>query len=206
MKQRLIATTALAVVVLAAPAWAVFSGTDFDDVPPGHPHHAAVHFVTGPGTGWFQGYEDGTFRPDDLMTDRQISKVVRRVLPDVSRGEMAELLTAYYHTISPRVWEGMDEPDEDPQVNVYTQAGVVVIEALLHTDRRAELADGTVYYELWQNGHTGGNHFRLPRSHEPGGFRTEIPCGLLHPDTAIRVVVAEQGRTHSVESGIAAVC
>ncbi|MCQ3803526.1 MAG: S-layer homology domain-containing protein [bacterium] len=45
--------------------------------------------------GWFVGYQDGTLRPDEVITAEQIATVVKRLYPDgATRAEVANFLAA----------------------------------------------------------------------------------------------------------------
>lgn len=95
MKLRTIATLA-AVVALAVPAWAA---THFQDVPDDHPHADAIRHAVD--KGWFNGYPDGLFRPDQPVEDRHIVDVFRRAFPDgPTRAEMAAVLKAGTETLT----------------------------------------------------------------------------------------------------------
>ena len=58
------------------------------DVPDGHRWAADVDYGTE--RGWFIGYPDGDFKPDQPITDREILDVVRRMFPDgLTRAQFA---------------------------------------------------------------------------------------------------------------------
>jgi len=65
----------------------------FSDVPDDHPQaHDISHAAD---QGWFQGYEDGMFRPDNELTDWQAVTVFGRAFPDgVTRADLATILRA----------------------------------------------------------------------------------------------------------------
>ena len=89
-------TTRLAVaitVLLLCIASAVWAQTTFSDVPDDHPQADDIAYAVA--QGWFAGYEDGTFRPDDTLIDRHVVTVFRRAFPDgVSRADLATVLRA----------------------------------------------------------------------------------------------------------------
>lgn len=64
-----------------------------DDVPARHPQAQAIRQAIQ--AGWFQGYDDGTFRPDADLTPEHAAKVLGRAFPDLTRGKMADLLFQY---------------------------------------------------------------------------------------------------------------
>ena len=175
MKRRLIATATL-IAVLAAPAWAQVMFTDVDQT---HPQWDAIEHTVA--FGLFNGYEDGTFRPDQPVTNGQIGKVIARAFPDgqLSRADLAEVMTAYHNTVHPLVWSGDKAADAPPQPVVFKPVfseGLLVIQVDLWTDRRA--ADALVAYQVFnydQEQITSG-WVDLPRGNMAGRFRTEIPC------------------------------
>ena len=70
----------------AGCGWPVFS-----DVGETHPRHWDVKYATD--YGWFQGYPDGTFRPDRTVTAAQTALVLRRAFPDgASRADLAAFM------------------------------------------------------------------------------------------------------------------
>ena len=89
-------TTRLAVaitVLLLCIASAVWAQATFSDVPDDHPQADDIAYAVA--QGWFAGYEDGTFRPDDTLIDRHVVTVFRRAFPDgVSRADLATVLRA----------------------------------------------------------------------------------------------------------------
>lgn len=63
----------------------------FSDVPNDHPYNLDI--VVAVQLGWFQGYPDGTFRPERTVTPAQIAKVLRRAFPSGStRAELAAFM------------------------------------------------------------------------------------------------------------------
>ncbi|MCY4371546.1 MAG: S-layer homology domain-containing protein [bacterium] len=91
--------------VLMAAAWdecAVIPGenqfddvtlTKFSDVTKGHRLYNGIRIAEI--EGWFAGYEDGTLRPDEVITTEQIAIVVARLYPDgATRAEVANFLAA----------------------------------------------------------------------------------------------------------------
>ena len=118
--------TASLIVVLAVPAAAIGAGR-FVDVPEHHAHRTAIEHAAA--KRWVQGYRVGEgfeFRDGDLVTPRQVSKVVKRVIDGVpahtsrwwgkpvpeghlTRGELAEMMWA---ATIPLVIVRPAEPDE----------------------------------------------------------------------------------------------
>ena len=88
MRQRVVLAVLAILVAGASMAWAQ---TRFSDVPTDHPQADDVAYAVG--QGWFTGYPDGTFRPDQALTDRQAVTVFRRAFPDgVTRADLATIL------------------------------------------------------------------------------------------------------------------
>ena len=87
------ALLAMSLWVAACAGGAAQGADDFTDVPASHPQRDAILFAAG--QGWFQGYPDGTFRPDRAVADHQLAAVVRRAFPDgASRADLASFMWA----------------------------------------------------------------------------------------------------------------
>ena len=70
----------------------------FSDVPDYHPDASAIEQATE--AGWFQGGEDGLFRPNDNITAGQMSRVLERAFPDgLRRGQFASFMVAGHTTL-----------------------------------------------------------------------------------------------------------
>ena len=94
MKVRTI-LTALLVLAVAAP---VVASISFPDVPASHPRAGDIHFVAE--KGWFQGYRDKHFRPDQRITSEEIAIVSQRAFPDgLTRSEMASFLRGGFEAV-----------------------------------------------------------------------------------------------------------
>ena len=64
---------------------------DFDDVAESHPQSGDIAYAVE--QGWFQGYPDGTFRPDRTITPTQIATVISRSFPAGStRADLATFM------------------------------------------------------------------------------------------------------------------
>ena len=64
---------------------------DFDDVAESHPQSGDIAYAVE--KGWFQGYPDGTFRPDRTITPTQITTVASRSFPAGStRADLATFM------------------------------------------------------------------------------------------------------------------
>lgn len=79
-------------VVVVVMAVAVFATSGrFIDVEPDHPRYADIEYAAS--EGWFEGYDDGTFKPDTVIPEHQIATVVARVFPEgATRADMATFL------------------------------------------------------------------------------------------------------------------
>ena len=92
--RRMAGLSVVLVVLLAAAGLVVAPAegqTDFSDVPASHPRRADI--LQAVREGWFQGYPDGTFRPDQRITAGQLGTVVSRAFPAGStRVEMASFM------------------------------------------------------------------------------------------------------------------
>ena len=88
--KRIIATLAVATIGIGAAAVAL---TDFRDVPTDHPRRTDIFYAVA--QEWFEGYPDGTFRPDQVVPPHQVATVVRRALGDSpTRGDLATFMRA----------------------------------------------------------------------------------------------------------------
>lgn len=98
--KRISAAVVFAVLLGGAAAIAL---TSFDDVPDAHTHSDGIRVAVE--RGWFQGYPDGSFRPDRNITAAQLAKVLLRAYPDgLTRGEAATFLSGgedHLHSVDP---------------------------------------------------------------------------------------------------------
>lgn len=82
----------------------------FSDVTNEHPDNLAI--VVAVQLGWFQGFPDGTFRPERKATPAQIAKVLRRAFPSGStRAELAAFMREGASTLPPALAPGGGDPD-----------------------------------------------------------------------------------------------
>ena len=90
MKARTKAAMAAAALLAVVGATGLAGQTAFSDV---GTHDLGRDIYYAVDEGWFQGYDDGTFKPDRTITPKQIATVIGRAFPDGStRGEMASFL------------------------------------------------------------------------------------------------------------------
>lgn len=86
------ALTLAAFMVAVVAATAARTGLPpFDDVGSDHPHRGDIEHAVD--KGWFFGYNDGTFKPDRIVTPNQITKILPRAFPFGStRAELSSFL------------------------------------------------------------------------------------------------------------------
>lgn len=73
-------------LLLCLPAAAMAAQQSFADIPANHPHFAAAEYLRAHGV--LQGYEDGTFRPDQAVNRAEVMKII--VLQRVSLQNMTQ--------------------------------------------------------------------------------------------------------------------
>ena len=83
---------AIAVVVtLTATTGVALAASSFSDVASDHPQRGDIEHAVE--QGWFQGYGDGTFKPDRIITQIHIARVLGRAFPAGStRADLATFL------------------------------------------------------------------------------------------------------------------
>lgn len=82
---------AAAVLTAAAAGVAVATSESFSDLPNDHPQRSDIEHAVE--QGWFQGYVDGTFKPDQAITQAQIVTVIGRAFSEGStRADLATFL------------------------------------------------------------------------------------------------------------------
>ena len=109
----------------------------FTDVPDGHRYEVEIFNVVK--AGWFQGYPDGTFRPDQTVTPAQIAKVLQRVF---SSGSTRADLAAFMREGAGYLPIGPAPPGGEPGSHSATE------DLLLYT-KTARKADGEYGHEVW---------------------------------------------------------
>ena len=88
MMKRVLGCVAMVLALSATAAWAVHT---FSDVPDDRPHADDIAYSVE--QGWFQGYSNGTFKPDRALSTNQALTVFGRAFPDgVSRADLATIL------------------------------------------------------------------------------------------------------------------
>lgn len=102
---------ALVIVVGLAAGGAVASAQTpdgFPDVPDDHPRKADIEYAVE--RGWFQGYGNGTFQPDRIITPSQIAIVVSRVFAQISEEGVSRLDMALFMRYGNRVLDNPAPP------------------------------------------------------------------------------------------------
>ena len=90
----------LAALVALATAGTVLAVTGFRDLGEVHPRYDDVQFAVE--QGWFQGYDDGTFRPDRVVPDHQLTRVIKRAFPDgATRADLAAFMRGGHERLNP---------------------------------------------------------------------------------------------------------
>lgn len=96
MRRNLRITARAAAVAAAVTAlmgvWVgfVLGQTTFNDVPESDQRSADIDYAAA--QRWFQGYPDGSFRPDRPISEEQLARVIRRAHPGMTRGDAAVFL------------------------------------------------------------------------------------------------------------------
>ncbi len=89
----------LAAMAALATAGTVLAVTGFRDLGTAHPNYDDIQFAVD--KGWFQGYDDGTFRPDRVVSDAHLARVMRRAFPQgATRAELATFLRGGYERLN----------------------------------------------------------------------------------------------------------
>lgn len=86
MRSKLRNTAWTAAVVMALGAGMALGQTTFSDAG-SDPRSEDIHYAAA--QGWFQGYPDGSFRPDQEISETQLAQVIRRARPGMTRGDAA---------------------------------------------------------------------------------------------------------------------
>ncbi len=80
-----------AAATLMATTGVALAASSFSDLADDHPRRDDIEYAVS--QGWFQGYDDGTFKPDRAITQSQIAKVLSRAFPAGStRADLATFL------------------------------------------------------------------------------------------------------------------
>ena len=83
----------ITVLSLTVGSLVAYANDWFTDVPADHTQADDIQYAVD--QGWFQGYEDGTFRPDNRLTTYQVVTVFERAFPDgPTRADLATILRA----------------------------------------------------------------------------------------------------------------
>lgn len=209
----------LLVAVLTGPV--IATSRIFEDVPTDHPRAREIRWAAQFDPPLFQGYEDGTFKPDETMTVSQIAKVVERLhqTQDWTRGEVAALLYHGYDALHPNAAasttstavattaEGYKLP---PLPTTTTAPSAPPMIATFEVDRntiviRAVPAEhiptgGRAVYDLKYNEAGSPSHsVGLPLTETNGVFEARLGCSLFLYDKVVEVhLTVTSGQTYQV--------
>ena len=87
-----------ALVIMGLGA-AVVAQANFSDVDETHSRYRDIEFAVA--QGWFQGYEDGTFKPDRAIPDYQVVTVLKRAFPEgATRADLAAFLRGGFERLN----------------------------------------------------------------------------------------------------------
>lgn len=98
MRKKIIGVVIAASVLLGAGT-AYAATVVFNDVPSDHRSSADIDFAVD--AGWFTGYPDGTFKPDQILTQTQLVKVIARSFHEdgITRADMATFMRGGYDAV-----------------------------------------------------------------------------------------------------------
>lgn len=101
----------LACVPVVVTSVAIAAAT-FSDVPTNHIYGLDIEEAVR--QGWFQGYGDGTFRPDKEITTNQLATVIKRAFPDgATRAEVASFMVGGYERMNNPPRRQIQPPSQD---------------------------------------------------------------------------------------------
>lgn len=90
-RMRRVVVSVVLLVLVPASTLLAQTTTRFSDVPEDHDQYTDIEYAAE--RGWFQGYDDGTFRPDHTISGKNALKVFNRAFPKgVSRADLATIL------------------------------------------------------------------------------------------------------------------
>ena len=96
------AAIGLAALAALATAGAVLAVAEFRDLSAVHPRYDDIRFAVE--RGWFQGYDDGTFRPDQVVPEHQLTRVIQRAFPDgATRADLAAFMRGGHERLNPLI-------------------------------------------------------------------------------------------------------
>lgn len=136
---------AVLIVLVGVPA-AVLAG--LEDIPPEHPQIGDMHYALE--KGWFTGYPDGTFRPDEPITPEQLVVVFGRFGGPLTRADLATVLRAGHQAL--RDLEAMETTDVTAPP-AWDHCKPICLEVSRWDTRTDE--DGVVWNTLWSRFQVG---------------------------------------------------
>ena len=160
-----------AAAVLAVGSVAVAASSSFSDVASDHPQLGDIEYAVA--QGWFQGYGDGTFKPDRAITQKQITTVIGRAFPEGStRADLATFLRGG----TDRLAAVPDPDDSTTPANQPVSAlsnGTYLVGSEIKPGRHAFYASGSCYWER-MSGFTGGLGDIIANENVSGYFIVDI--------------------------------
>ena len=185
--------TALLLLAVAIPAWSNPDGIVFPDIL-GHPQGGNILLVAD--EGWMTGYEDGNFYPDREITQRQAWQVLNRWRPNLTRGDLAELLYDQAAQVSQNVRDGNQPANAAPAATLSPRFGGVLVSAFFWTAERA--ANAKALFRIFnKDGSPWSGLTELPlstnRGDKAGIRRTVLPCLPELAGKKVMVWAVEQG-------------
>lgn len=182
-------TTVLAVIVAAG---AVLAAAAFSDVT-GHAHEAEINIARDKGL--FAGYDDGTFRPDRKLTNRQSETVLGRLLNNyVDNDGNSTLTRAEAAVVLARGVCGLDGdcPDDQPPASV-TASGNPSCDRGFFQLVKAELVEASLWETIGEDEATVEFTFYVTSedtfnslSHLAAQRSTWQSGGLVYPGVEVR--------------------
>ena len=132
--KKLIAIAMASAVLLASTV--VFAAADFSDVPADHLQREDIDYAVA--QEWFFGYGDGTFKPDRVITQRQIITVVNRAFPEgATRADLATFMRARQQALN-------EAQSRRAQVSVASGASITEICAAMQAGYESDKAQGLI--------------------------------------------------------------
>ena len=162
----------ITVLSLTVGSLVAYANDWFTDVPADHTQADDIQYAVD--QGWFQGYEDGTFRPDNRLTTYQVVTVFERAFPDgPTRADLATILRA-----------GKEQLDNLPIVIDKNNLGNWIFEsnpektfARVTSAGQYDFSDPHILYVRCQWSPSEGNeidaYWRFSRSHVSGYVTVE---------------------------------
>lgn len=145
---------ALTLAIFAAPVLA--QPTGFSDVPDDHTNREDILYASR--KGWFEGYEDGTFRPNQKISTGQLGAVVSRAFPDgETRGRIASFMRAGEAGLAT---PDLADPPDNPTPGQTNKGRTINAELPVLQVRNLPYGDPDTIYSMLENCHITHNQKR----------------------------------------------